>query len=113
MSSIVTVPERKARETERRRQAAAAVIEDLRDFVRSHGGRFYVFGSVAEDRLRYDSDVDILIDVPPAFERAAWEQAEQAEQAGRRHRIAVDILTTAYASPTFVDRVKSSAIVIA
>lgn len=110
MSSIVTVPERKARETERRRQAAAAVIEDLRDFVGAHGGRFFVFGSVAEDRLRYDSDVDILIDVPPASERAAWEQAEQA---GRRHRIAVDILTTAYASPAFVDRVKSSAIVIA
>ena len=110
MASIVTVPERKARETERRRQAAAAVIEDLRDFVSAHGGRFYVFGSVAEDRLRYDSDVDILIDVPPAFERAAWEHAEEA---GRRHRIAVDILTTAYASPAFVDRVKSCSIVIA
>lgn len=81
ISSIVTVPERKARETERRRQAAAAIIEDLRDFVSAHGGRFYVFGSVAEDRLRYDSDVDIL--------------------------------TTAYASPAFVDRVKSCSIVIA
>ncbi len=109
MSSVVTVPERKARETERRREAAAAVIEDLLDFVKSRGGRFYVFGSVAEGRLRYNSDVDILIDVPPDLGRAAWDHAEEA---GRRHGIAVDILTTAYASPAFIDRVKSSSVVI-
>ena len=85
------------------------MIEELRDFVRLRGGRFHVFGSVAEGRIRYNSDVDILIDVPPALERAAWEHAEEA---GRRHGIAVDILTTAYASDAFVDRVKSSSIVI-
>ncbi len=109
MSSIVTIAERKTREAERRGRAADAVMDELRDFVRTRGGRFYVFGSVAQGRIRYNSDLDILIDVPKALELAAWERVEEA---GRRHGIAVDILTTAYASAEFLARVKSASIVI-
>ena len=53
-SKIVTISERKSREAARRAEAARAVIERLRGFVRETGnrGRFIVFGSVANDETR-------------------------------------------------------------
>lgn len=84
-------------------------MNDLRRFADRHGGRFYVFGSVASARLRHDSDMDILIDMPQELESAGWREAEES---GRLHGIRVDLLTTAYASAEFVERVKSTAIAI-
>ena len=61
---IVTVPERKAREAARRRAAARDVMTEAREFATVRGGRFYVFGSVAEDRIKYDSDFDVVCGFP-------------------------------------------------
>jgi predicted nucleotidyltransferase len=78
MDRIVTLPERKAAEAERRRRA----VEDLRDaltaYARAHGGRFMLFGSAARGTMRYDSDVDILVDFPPDALDDAWSFAERA-----------------------------------
>jgi hypothetical protein len=61
MPEIVTVPERKAREAARRRAAALDVMTEAREFARTRGGRFYVFGSVEEacQRRHLPSDVHL------------------------------------------------------
>jgi len=76
--SVVTVAERR-----RRRLAAMAAALDglrrrLRDGARSRGGRYLLFGSAARGTMSPDSDVDILVDMPPAEEDAAWRFAEDA-----------------------------------
>ena len=68
MSRIVTVSERKAREAARRRAAANLVMAEIREFGHLRGGRFFVFGSAAEDRMKYDSDFDVVVDFPSAGE---------------------------------------------
>jgi predicted nucleotidyltransferase len=71
-----SLAERKEATTTARRAAAHAVCDRLSEYARSHGGRFIVYGSVAKDQIRADSDVDILVDFPPDREADAWRFAE-------------------------------------
>jgi predicted nucleotidyltransferase len=64
MERIVTLAEREAAATERKRQAMCGLRPALAAYARSHGGRFLLFGSAARGTLRRDSDVDILTDFP-------------------------------------------------
>ncbi|HEY8289400.1 MAG TPA: nucleotidyltransferase domain-containing protein [Acetobacteraceae bacterium] len=75
---IVTLPERKAEEAERRRCAVLTLREALSEYARAHGGRFLLFGSAARDTMRYHSDVDILVDFPAEALDEAWNFAERA-----------------------------------
>jgi predicted nucleotidyltransferase len=75
---IVTLKERKAREAERRRQAVAELREVLAAYAREHRGRYLLFGSAARGGMRYDSDVDILVDFPREALNDAWNFAERA-----------------------------------
>jgi predicted nucleotidyltransferase len=105
MPEIVTVSERKARETARRRAAALAVMAEAREFASVHGGRFHVFGSAAEDRMKYDSDFDVVVDFPLPTE---MEAAEFVEEACRRRNIPSDIHLRSRASARFLDRIRDS-----
>jgi len=78
MDRIVTLTERKAAEAERRQQAVESLRVVLTDYARAHGGRFLLFGSAARGTMRYDSDVDILVDFPPEALDDAWNFAERA-----------------------------------
>jgi predicted nucleotidyltransferase len=78
MDRIVTLTERKAAEAERRRKAVEGLRPVLTDYARAHGGRFLLFGSAARGTMRYDSDVDILVDFPPGALDGAWGFAERA-----------------------------------
>ncbi|MDB5608541.1 MAG: hypothetical protein JWP25_5441 [Bradyrhizobium sp.] len=97
MSEIVTVPERKAREAARRRAAACDIMTEAKEFAAVRGGRFYVFGSVAEDRIKYDSYFDVVVDFPRPHDRIAmsdsrWSDVEaDVEQALRHFGIAIEI----------------------
>jgi predicted nucleotidyltransferase len=75
---IVTLKERKAREAERRLLAVAELRGVLAAYAREHGGRYLLFGSAARGDMRYDSDVDILVDFPPEALDDAWNFAERA-----------------------------------
>ena len=103
MAEIVTVPERKAREAERRRTAACEVMTEARDFAAARGGRFYVFGSVAEGRIGYDSDFDVVVDFPTEGEQEA---VEFVEEACRRHNLPSDVHLKSRASERFLDRIR-------
>ncbi len=78
MERIVTLTERKAAETERRRCAVDELRALLTTYARAHGGRFLLYGSAAGGEMRYHSDVDILLDFPPATTSDAWGFAERA-----------------------------------
>ena len=73
---IVTLRERKAREIERKALAAATAMADLASYAVGHGGSFTLFGSFARGDFGPTSDFDVLVDFPPAFERAARDFAE-------------------------------------
>jgi predicted nucleotidyltransferase len=76
--TIVTLPERKAREAARRAEAVARVSARLAGYARAHGGRYLIYGSAARGEMRFDSDLDILVDFPPALHAESWRFAEDA-----------------------------------
>jgi predicted nucleotidyltransferase len=78
MQRIVTLTERKFRETARRRDAVAALVPVLAVYARTHGGRFLLFGSAARGTMKHDSDVDLLMDFPAEALNEAWKFAEEA-----------------------------------
>jgi predicted nucleotidyltransferase len=78
MQTIVTLSERKAAEAARRQDAVASLVPVLTAYARAHGGRFLLFGSAARGRMRYDSDVDLLLDFSEEALGAAWNFAETA-----------------------------------
>jgi predicted nucleotidyltransferase len=78
MDRIVTLKERKAAEADRRRRAVGDLHSALGAYARQHGGRFLLFGSAARGDMRYDCDVDTLVDFPPDLLDDAWNFAERA-----------------------------------
>jgi tRNA nucleotidyltransferase (CCA-adding enzyme) len=78
MDRVVTLPERKAAEADRKRRAVDDLRAALTTYARERGGRFLLFGSAARGTMRHNSDVDILIDFPPEILDDAWNFAEQA-----------------------------------
>lgn len=78
MARIVTLPERKAAEAARRTAAVEALIPVLTEYARAHDGRFLLFGSAARGQMRWNSDVDLLVDFPDEAMAEAWRFAEQA-----------------------------------
>jgi predicted nucleotidyltransferase len=103
MPEIVTVPERKAREAARRRAAALDIMTEAREFARIRGGRFYVFGSVAAGRIKYDSDFDVVVDFPFGIEAEA---ADFVEEACQRRHLPSDVHLKSRASRRFLDRIR-------
>lgn len=104
MSIIVTVAERKAREAARRRAAASLVMAELRTFAVERGGRFLIFGSAAEDKMEFDSDLDVVIDFPTELEADAFDFVEDA---CRRQNLPADVRLKSRASDRFLDRIRS------
>ena len=65
MPRIVTLTERKAAEAARRAAAIETLIPILTTYARQLRGRFLLYGSAARGRMKYHSDVDLLLDFPP------------------------------------------------
>jgi predicted nucleotidyltransferase len=101
---IVTLKERK--ETERaRRQAAVAVLRArLADYARAQGGRFLLYGSAARGTMRYDSDVDVLVDFPEETKAAAWDYAEEV---CRELRLPIDVNYRDWCGAAFLAHIKA------
>jgi predicted nucleotidyltransferase len=102
MSTVVTVSERKARETERLRKAAAEIIAELTRYAEAHHGRYLVFGSVATGAIRPDSDFDVVVDFPEEAERAA---IDEVETLCARHGMLADVHSARTSGPNFLKRI--------
>ena len=110
MDRIVTLKERKAAEADRRRCAVEHLRSALAAYAREHGGRFLLFGSAARGDMRYNSDVDILVDFPPDGLDDAWNFAERACW---DRRLDPDITPFAWCRGCFLERVTPDLLVVA
>jgi predicted nucleotidyltransferase len=110
MQRIVTLAERKSAEAVRRAAAVDDLVAALTIYARAHGGRFLLFGSAARGTMRWDSDVDLLVDFPDNDISAAWSFAEQAcwDRA-----LEVDILPYAGCKTAFLAHIASDSKVLA
>jgi predicted nucleotidyltransferase len=102
MSAVVTVSERKARETERLRKAADSIFAELIGYAAAHHGRYMVFGSVATGAIRPDSDSDVVVDFPEEAERAA---IDAVEAVCTKYGMRADVHSTRTAGPNFLKRI--------
>jgi predicted nucleotidyltransferase len=107
---IVTLKERKAAEVARRRSAVVELRDALAAYAREHGGRYLLFGSAARGEMRYDSDVDILVDFPADALDEAWNFAERACW---DRKLEPDILPFAWCKGRFRDRIAPDLQVVA
>jgi predicted nucleotidyltransferase len=110
MQRIVTLTERKATETARRRDAVAALIPVLTDYARTHGGRYLLFGSAARGTMTYHSDVDVLMDFPEDALSEAWKFAERACW---DRKLEPDLLPYRWCKQAFLDHVAQDMRVLA
>jgi predicted nucleotidyltransferase len=78
MQRIITLTERKVAEAARRAAAVEGVLPVLAGYARAYGGRYLLFGSAARRRMKFDSDVDLLMDFPSDAMSDAWRFAEVA-----------------------------------
>ena len=106
---VATVAERKARKLEHLRSSSREVMAELRSYAARHHGRFLVFGSIARNEPRFDSDFDVVVDFPTTLERAA---RDYAEAACRRHGISPDVHLMSEASDGLMLRVRRDAVVL-
>jgi predicted nucleotidyltransferase len=109
MDRVVTLTERKAAEAARRQRAVAELRRALDTCASAHGGRFLLFGSAASGKMRYDSDVDILVEFPPDRQAAAWNFAERACW---DLRLPPDIMASAWCTEDFLALVRPDAHVL-
>ncbi|MBS0644525.1 MAG: nucleotidyltransferase domain-containing protein [Acetobacteraceae bacterium] len=107
---IVTLTERKAAEADRKRHAVEELRAVLTEYARTHGGRFLLFGSAARNTMRFDSDVDILVDFPDDTERAAWGFAEWACW---DRKLEPDIMPFGWCKPKFLAHIEPDLQVLA
>ncbi|MXX91133.1 MAG: hypothetical protein F4213_16605 [Boseongicola sp. SB0677_bin_26] len=110
MGRIVTVAERKAREAARRAEAAGRVMERLRGYAASHGGRFVVFGSAARGEMRYSSDIDIWADFSRERE---FDAVHFSEEACAKEDLPCDVLFCGTPSAAFMDMIKDDTVELA
>ena len=108
MTAILTLEDRIQRETQRRRAAAARIIDDLRRFGTGRG-RFIVFGSAARGEMTDESDLDLVIDFPADDERAA---IEAVEKAARKYKLKIDFHLAPDIGPALKIRVDRDGVVL-
>jgi hypothetical protein len=77
MKAYWTIDQGKRDEAGRRVSAVHAISEHLRQYARSKGGRFLLYGSTARGETRFDSDIDLLLDFAADLEAEAWRFAEE------------------------------------
>ena len=104
-----TLAERKAARVAALHEAVADLRDRLRDCARSHGGRFLLYGSATRGELRFDSDIDLLIDFPEERLSAAWRFAEEV---GRELNVKVDLCPLAWCRDDFLTHIGKHAVTL-
>ena len=101
--TVATLQSRKMAEAARRQTAAAGIVEKLRSYAVREGGRYIVFGSSISGEMRYDSDIDVLVEFPSEKAAAATVYVEDLYQ---EHAIPPDVLHAATTKDEFVNRAR-------
>lgn len=107
---IVTLAERKKARVEQIRSNVEILRGELSEYAHRHGGRFWLYGSAASGQLRYDSDVDILVDFEPDALSAA---VVFAEDACTHLGLKPDVKPKSWCTDAFIHRIAAKAQVLA
>jgi predicted nucleotidyltransferase len=91
----------KASEVARMAVGVVALKVELLDYARIHNGAFFIYGSIAKGALRYDSDIDVLVDFPTETISDAWRFCEDA---CRKHGLKPDVRPRNFCSPKFLEK---------
>jgi predicted nucleotidyltransferase len=102
-----TLTERKAARVSFLHEAVATLRNRLCEYARAHGGRFLLYGSAARGELRFDSDIDVLIDFPEDRLSAAWRFAEDL---CRELDLKADLCPLAWCRDDFVAHIDKHAV---
>ncbi len=109
MATVLTLQQRKQARVAAMRAGFALLREELADYGRRDGGRFWVYGSAATGRLHYESDIDILADFDEARVSAALDFVERrASELGLK----ADVQPKAWCTEEFLARISESALVL-
>jgi predicted nucleotidyltransferase len=106
---IVTLAERKEARVAQIRSGIEQLRVELTGYARRHRGRFWLYGSAASGNVRYDSDVDLLVDFEPNELSAAMSFAEDV---CRRLSLMADLKPKSWCTDAFVDRIAPKALVL-
>jgi predicted nucleotidyltransferase len=106
---ITTLASRKANEADRLRQAARQAVLELADYARQSGGKFVVFGSYVTDTMRFDSDLDVMLDFPTEATAEAWRFADDLCS---RLGVPLDIHDARSTKPEFAARVRKAGLIL-
>ena len=109
MAAVKTLDERKQARAEEICDGVARLRHQLADYGRTHGGRFWLYGSAVTGQIRYDSDVDVLVDFDPSRMADAFDFLETACE---RLRLKLDARPKAGCTPSFIDRIAPKALVL-
>jgi predicted nucleotidyltransferase len=109
MDRVVTLRQRKQERTEEIRAAFMRLRDDLIEYGRAQGGRFWIYGSAATGNLHFESDIDILVDFPAEKTAAA---VGYVERRGADLGLRVDVQPKAWCSDEFLQRVSQAAVVL-
>lgn len=97
----------KAERVAAKQVAVTELVRRLTPVADMLGGRFVLFGSAARNELRYDSDIDLLLDFPDAAStQEAWRLAEDVCADLQLPR---DIMPLSWCSKEFLDHVLKEA----
>jgi len=111
VEAFVTLGDRKKARVGAMRRGFLLLCDSLSDYARAHGGRYIAFGSAASGDLRFDSDVDILVDFPDAMSTSsAWRFAEDECW---RLDLTPDVRPVAYCEPPFVSKALETGTILA
>jgi predicted nucleotidyltransferase len=102
-----TLAERKAARVAVLHEAIATLRTRLCEYAHSHDGRFLLYGSAARGDLRFDSDIDVLIDFPEDRLTAAWRFAEDA---CRELDLKADLCPLAWCRDDFLTHIRTHAV---
>jgi predicted nucleotidyltransferase len=104
-----TLAQRKAERVASLHEAVATLPGRLERYARTRGGRFLLYGSVARGDMRYDSDIDLLLDFPEDRLSEAWRNAEGL---CRDLGLQPDLCPLAWCRAEFVARVRDHAVTL-
>jgi predicted nucleotidyltransferase len=109
MASWMTLAERKRVRVDQIRAGVARLREELTEYGRLHGGKFLLYGSAASGLIRYDSDVDIIVDFADIDVAAA---VDFVEAACARLQLEADVQPKSWCKEAFLRKIEENALVI-
>jgi hypothetical protein len=101
MTGYVTLDERKAAKVAAIKAGVAQLAPLLAAYAHERRGRFVLYGSAARGDVRYDSDINILVDFPAEAEPDA---SRFAEDQCVRLAVTPDVLSWSFAGSRLRER---------